>query len=122
MKTKILFLIAMLLILGSCKKESSHKISYMVTNSQSGFTISYSDANGMITTTHVNTLSQQDKKTIYTGYADEGSIVYASVSDTASNSFAQVFIFIDDKVYKQAMRGTNKTMPAMVSGTVPYGE
>jgi hypothetical protein len=94
----------------------------MVTNSQQGFTISYQNSDGTIVTTAFTTQSQQEKKLIYTGYVDEGSIVYASVKDTTTNSFAQVYIFIDDKVYKQAARGTDKNMPVMVSGTVPYAE
>ena len=119
-KSIILCIIALgLMILTSCEK-SQHQVSYFVTSSQSGFTISYLDEEGVIQTTSVTTQSASEKVTVYSFFADEGDIVYMSVTDTTVTSFVRARIYVDGKVYKEATRNDNNTMPVTVSGTIPY--
>jgi hypothetical protein len=121
MKKIIFFMIAAFIMLASgCEKSNSRKVSYFVTNSQAGFTVSYLDENGDIQSTYITTQSANDKKVLTTYMADAGDIVYVSVKDTATSSFVKVRIFIDDKIYKEASRTNDKTMPVTVSGTIPY--
>ena len=119
-KSVYIIIAAMVFLAAGCEKKDSRKVSYFVTNSQAGFNASYLDQDGNLQTVYVATASQTDKKTIYTYMADPGDIVYISVKDTATSSFVKVRIFVDDKVYKEASRTDNKTMPVTVSGTIPY--
>lgn len=116
----ILFLLIIVASFTACDKERERKISYFVTNSVDGFSISYRDADGLIQTTWIDTQSKTDKVVVYSYYADPGEIVYMSVTDTVSTSFVQAKIYVDDKVYKEASRTDNTTMPVTVSGSVPY--
>ena len=121
MKKILLLTIAALIMLSmGCEKSDTRKVSYFVTNSQAGFNVSYLDENGTIQSAFISTASANDKKVITTYMANEGDIVYISVKDTMTSSFVKVRIFIDDKIYKEASRTNDKTMPVTVSGTIPY--
>jgi|GEM_PF-1342281 len=121
MKKIFLLTIAALTMLGTgCEKSDTRKVSYFVTNSQAGFNVSYLDENGTIQSAYISTASANDKKVITTYLANDGDIVYISVKDTTTSSFVKVRIFIDDKIYKEASRTDDKTMPVTVSGTIPY--
>ncbi len=121
MKKIIIFLIvSVAVVFSACEKSNTQKVSYFVTNSQKGFNVSYLDETGTIQTTYITTQSANDKKVITTYLADPGDIVYVSVTDTTTSSFVKVRIFVNDKIYKEASRTDNKTMPVTVSGTIPY--
>jgi hypothetical protein len=119
-KISFLIIAALVILVSACEKSNSRKVSYFVTNSQAGFNVSYLDENGAIQSEYITTQSANDKKVLTTYMADAGDIVYISVKDTATTSYVKVKIFIDDKIYKEASRTNDKTMPVTVSGTIPY--
>lgn len=116
----LLIIIAVLFLFSSCSKnEGKKKVIYMVTNSQSGFNVSYADENGDLTSQYITVGSANEKKSIYSFTGNTGDIVYISVKDTATYSFPKIYIFVDGKVYKQDARTEQKLMPVTVSGTIP---
>lgn len=119
-KIIILAFFMLAVIFTACEKSNTQKVSYFVTNSQKGFNVSYLNEEGAIQTSYIATQSANDKKVITTYLADPGDIVYISVTDTTTSSFVKVRIFVNDKIYKEASRTDNKTMPVTVSGTIPY--
>lgn len=117
----LIIIITVIFLFSSCSKnENKKKVIYMVTNSQSGFNVSYANENGELTSQFVTTNSVTEKKNIYSFVGNSGDIVYISVKDTATFSFPKIFIFVDGKVYKQDARTDDKLMPVTVSGTIPY--
>jgi len=121
MKKILIFTIAASMLLTvSCETSNSRKVSYFVTNSQSGFSVSYLDENNTIQSSYISTGSKNDKIVVATYMADPGDIVYVSVLDTTTSSFVKVRIFVDDKIYKEASRTNENTMPVTVSGAIPY--
>lgn len=121
MKKIAIILMIIPFVLISCNKTAKQKkVMYMVTNSQAGFNASYLRADGTLFTEYRSTGSANDKVTLNSYLANQGDIVYISVLDTTKTSFVKVFVYIDGKVYKQASRTDNTTMPVTVSGTIPY--
>lgn len=104
----------------SCENErESVKVSYLVTNSNSGFTVSYQGEDGEIFKQNITTQSKDEKWTINFS-AKQGDFVYLSVLDTKANSFVKAMVIINNKVYKQASRTNDTTMPLVVSGVIPF--
>lgn len=119
-KIQLLALLIFLLPLAACEKADTHKVVYMVTNSDAGFTARYSLGDATVQNTIWTTHSKNDKTVVSSWLAESGDIVYISVLDTLPDSYVQVYIYVDGKVYKQASRTNNTTMPVTVSGVVPY--
>lgn len=121
MRKIAVILIIIPLVMISCNKAAKQKkVLYMVTNSQAGFKASYRQADGSLFSEYRATGSGNDKVTLTSYLANQGDIVYISVLDTAKSSFVTVFVYIDGKVYKQASRTDNATMPVTVSGIIPF--
>ncbi len=116
----IFLLIPLFLWLAACEKEDSHTVSYMVTNSETGFTARYSNEAPVVQTATYSTQSKSDKIVVSSWLAESGDIVYISVLDTTPDSYVQVRVYVDGKIYKQASRTNDNTMPVTVSGVVPY--
>lgn len=117
---KIIILLALSLAFISCEKEKDKKsVRYLVTESISGFTVTYTDENGeKQAPMSVVTGSEEDEWTM-SFMADQGQVVYLAVEDTMANSFTKVQIYVNGKVYKQAVRD-EKSPTVVVSGVVPY--
>ena len=119
---KILVIVASVLLFAACDNNDDHTVTYFVTRSESGFDATFIDENGLLNSSHFTTQSAAEKKAIYSCILKAGDIVYMSVKDTAADSYFQAKIFIDGKVYKEASRSDDKTMPVTLSGNVPYDE
>jgi len=117
---KIIIFLAAITLISCSKNEEVKTVKYMVTNSLSGFNVSYSKEDGSVVTEHITTASPSDKKNLYSFTAKSGDVFYISVTDTATYSFPQVYVFVDNKVFKQNARTDNKMMPVVVSGTIPF--
>lgn len=117
---KPFILLAILALFFACEKGSDQKeVTYLVTDSEAGYTLTFTDETGTKVKRDVVVASQDDEWR-YSFPADPGSIVYLSAVDTTINSFVKLIIYVDGKVYKQGMRSEDATKPVTVSGVVPY--
>ncbi|MFO7615442.1 MAG: hypothetical protein R6W71_12470 [Bacteroidales bacterium] len=122
MKYSILvFIIVPLVILSGCAKDSEQQVKYLITDSVSGFTVRYLDESGQIITDMITTQSAEDKWT-HEYSANDGDIVFVSVNYKDPLSAIKVQIYIDGKVYKQAVSKQDTISFITVSGVVPIRE
>lgn len=121
MKKILAFVSLVALMITACEKPLDQKmVKYFVTDSDAGFTVTYTNDEGVKQQpVRVNTASQ-DEEWEMSFMTDPGTVVYLSVLDTVPESFTRVMIYIDGKVYKQGVRNEDPTKPVVVSGTVPY--
>ena len=116
---KFIFIIPLILILFSCEKNREKKVSYIITNSVSGFDVNYVSADGALMSESVGSASAVDRWN-YNYIANEGDIVFVSAIYDDINSAITVQILIDGKVYKQGSSTHDTVKYVTVSGTVPF--
>jgi len=95
------------------------RITYYITDSDSGFDVKYRDANGELVNESVVTESDSDIWR-YDFVGEKGDIVFISAIYYDSNSKLKVQLRMDGKVYKEAYSEYDTTNFIVVSGTVPY--
>ena len=116
---QIIIVFLLVCIFYSCENEREEvMVKYLVTNSNSGFTVSYKTPKGIIKQ-YVPT-PNKNYKWSYSFSAVRGDIVYLTVLDTISASFPKAQIIIENKVFKEASRTNDSLMPVVVSGTIPF--
>jgi len=114
-----ILIIIMGIALSSCNKNNEHSVSYMITNSISGFDVNYRDADGVLITETIEAQSAQDRWN-YNFSGEEGDIVFVSAKYTDINSAVLIQIKIDGKVYKEGSSTSDTTKYLTVSGTIPF--
>lgn len=124
---KLIILFAISALFFSCEKDEDMKsVKYLVSNSESGFTVIFTDENGEKQPAQAVPAASTDDEWVMTFSAEPGNVVYLAVTDTVRTSFVQVKIFVDGKVYKQGSRakdpsiGEQNLIPVVVSGVVPF--
>jgi hypothetical protein len=121
MKTRIYIASLIVLAITACEKPLDQKmVKYFVTDSDAGFTVTYTNSEGVKQNPMWVDAASQDQEWEMSFMAEPGQVVYLSVLDTVPESFTRVMIYIDGKVYKQGVRDEDPTKPVVVSGTVPY--
>ncbi|HRY99406.1 MAG TPA: hypothetical protein P5550_10165 [Bacteroidales bacterium] len=114
-------LILLLALMGACEKPLDMKmVKYFITDSDAGFTVTYTNEKGEKQAPLPVVTASQDEEWEMEFMAEAGTIVYLSVLDTVPESFTRVMIYVDGKVYKQGVRNEDPTKPVVVSGTIPY--
>lgn len=111
-----------LLFLGfiSCERNDNElKVTYQVTESDSGFDVYYLDENDELIYEEVITNSEEDEW-IYSFTGERGDVVYVSTIYYDINSKVKVRIFLDEKVYKEGISRYDTASFLVVSGTIPY--
>jgi len=116
---RIIYFLPLLLLVFSCEKSQEKQISYIISQSVSGFDVNYRVADGTLVKEHIETASAQDKWQ-YSFTADQGDIVFVSAIYKDISSAINVQILIDGKVYKQGSSSQDTVKYVTVSGTVPY--
>lgn len=120
MKNIIISFILLSLFFVSCEHErESVKVTYLVTNSNNGFAVSYQGENGEVIKKNITTQSKDEEWKVNFSFK-QGDIVYLSVLDTEANSFVKAMVIVDGKVFKQSSRTNDTTMPIVVSGAIPF--
>jgi len=105
-------------MLAACAKDPGRQVKYLVTDSVSGFTIRYLNDAGQIITGQIVTQSAEDIWQ-YEFIAHDGDIVFVSANYKDPLSAIKVQIYIDGKVYKQAVSKQDTISFITVSGVVP---
>ena len=108
-----------MLIMFSCQKAKEKQVSYIITNSISGFDVNYRVADGSLVKQRVEASSAQDRWQ-YSYTAEEGDIVFVSAIYKDISSAITVQVLIDGKVYKQGSSSQDTVRYVTVSGTVPF--
>ena len=122
MKNSILIIIIVpLVILFGCAKDKERQVKYVITDSVSGFTVRYLNDAGQIITDQVITQSAEDIWQ-HEFTANDGDIVFVSANYKDPLSAIKVQIYIDGKVYKQAVSKQDTISFITVSGIVPLRE
>jgi len=119
MKKLILFVLVITAFLVSCQKEELKQVVYRITNSASGFSVSYLASDGSLQTENITTGSAADTWT-YSYEAEKGAIVFVSASYKDINSAVKVQVLIEGKIYKEGSSIADTTNFVTVSGTIPY--
>jgi len=117
---KLLLGILVLIAFSACDKyDQQKKISYFITDSDSGFEVYYLDKEGNISFEQVTTNSEDDEW-VYSFEGEKGDIVYLSVIYYDINSKVRSRILIDNKIYKEgySVQDTGRFMT--ISGTIAY--
>ena len=122
MKNIILIIIIVpLVILFGCAKDNERQVKYLITDSVSGFTVRYLNDAGQIIADQVITQSAEDIWQ-YTFTSNDGDIVFVSANYKDPLSAIKAQIYIDGKVYKQAVSKQDTISFITVSGIVPLRE
>ena len=117
---KYFLLILVILLISACEKFDEEKqVSYLISDCESGFNVTYSDENGTLIKKDVITSSAEDKWT-YSFESKKGEIIYISAIYKDINSEINVQILVDDKLFKQASSKYDTLNFVTVSGTIPY--
>lgn len=117
---KIIILAIISVFLYSCEKEKDMKrVKYLVTDSVSGFTVTYTNEDGEKQAPMSVAVGSEEDEWTMSFMAEQGQVVYLSVEDTVTNSFTRLQIYVDGKVYKQGVKD-DKSPNVVVSGVVPF--
>ena len=122
-KTMIKKLILMLIIISGvigCElKDQDVKVTYIVTDSDSGFDVYYQNSDQELIFENVETNSEEDEWN-YTFVAERGDIVFMSVIYYDVNSKVRTMIKLDEKIYKEGISRYDTVNFLVISGTIPY--
>lgn len=106
--------------MSSCEKFSEEKqVSYLVSDCETGFNVTYRDKKGTLIKEEINAVSAEDKWE-YSFTGRQGEIVYVSAIYKDINSEINVSIIINEKTFKQASSKYDTLNFVTVSGTIPY--
>ncbi len=119
MLKRTFLLILVILSLSACEKNEYKLVKYLVTDSESGFNVTYRNSSGATVSEEISVASTEDEWT-YTYKAEKGDIVYVSAIYKDINSKIKVAVLINGKVYKQASSKYDTINFVTVSGTIAY--
>jgi hypothetical protein len=116
-----LFLMLLLPLVLSCEKQIDKvKVTYRIINFQDDITVNYKHDSDTLINVKVEGPYTLATPWVFNFQAEPGQVVYVSMTDTVSNSFSRVQILLDGKIYKEKSRTTDRFMPVVVSGVVPF--
>ena len=122
-KPMIKKLILLLIIISgviSCElKDQDVRVTYIVTDSDSGFDVYYQNSDQELIFEKVETNSEEDEWR-YTFVGERGDIVFMSVIYYDVNSKVRAMIKIDEKIYKEGISRYDTVSFLVISGTIPY--
>jgi hypothetical protein len=119
MKKLILMLIIISGVIGCELKDQNVKVTYIVTDSDSGFEVYYQNSDQELIFEKVDTNSEEDEWR-YTFIGERGDIVFMSVIYYDVNSKVRAMIKLDEKIYKEGISRYDTASFLVVSGTIPY--
>ena len=120
MKRVLILSIIMTFAFASCeRKTEAVAVTYMITDSDSGFDVRYRDSQGELISEQVETQSESDVWR-YVFDSDPGGIVFVSANYYDVNSKIKVRILLDGKIFREASSWYDTSNFVVVSGTVPY--
>lgn len=112
--------ILVILLMSACEKYDEEKqVSYIISDCESGFNVTYSDENGTLIKKDISTSSAEDKWS-YSFDSKQGEIIYVSAIYKDISSVINVQILVDEKLFKQASSKYDTLNFVTVSGTIPY--
>lgn len=118
-KKLILLLIIISGVIGCELKDQDVRVTYIVTDSDSGFDVYYQNSDQELIFEKVETNSEEDEWK-YTFIAERGDIVFMSVIYYDVNSKVRAMIKLDEKIYKEGISRYDTASFLVVSGTIPY--
>ncbi len=118
-KKLILMLIIVSGVIGCELKDQNVKVTYIVTDSDSGFEIYYQNSDQELIFEKVITNSEEDEWR-YTFIGERGDIVFMSVIYYDLNSKVRAMIKLDEKIYKEGISRYDTVNFLVISGTIPY--
>ncbi len=118
-KKLILMLIILSGVIGCELKDQDVKVTYIVTDSDSGFELYYQNNEKELVYEKVITNSEEDEWK-YTFVGERGDIVFMSVIYYDVNSKVRAMIKLDEKIYKEGISRYDTASFLVVSGTIPY--
>ncbi len=117
---KLLILITFISGFVGCElKDNDVKVTYFVTDSDSGFEVYYRNSEQELVYEKVITQSEEDEWK-YTFVGERGDIVFMSVIYYDVNSKVRTMIKLDEKIYKEGISRYDTASFLVVSGTIPY--
>lgn len=120
MNRKILIIIIFITTLISCEKNDEQRnLTYRVSENESGFVVTYKNANGEMITETVDISSGEDVWE-YSFKAQEGDIYYVSAIYKDINTGIRVQALIDGKTAGQNSSLYDTLLYVITSGTIPY--
>lgn len=118
-KKLILMLIIISGVIGCELKDQNVKVTYIVTDSDSGFEVYYQNSDQELIFEKVDTNSEEDEWR-YTFIGERGDIVFMSVIYYDVNSKVRAMIKLDEKIYKEGISRYDTVNFLVISGTIPY--
>jgi len=100
-------------------KDQQVKVTYIVTDSDSGFDVYYQNSDQELTFEHVVANSEQDEWR-YKFMGERGDIVFMSVIYYDLNSKVRAMIKLDEKIYKEGISRYDTASFLVISGAIPY--
>ncbi len=117
---KLILMIIFISGLISCEmKDNDVKVTYIVTDSDSGFELYYQNNEKELVYEKVITNSEEDEWK-YTFVGERGDIVFMSVIYYDVNSKVRAMIKLDEKIYKEGISRYDTASFLVISGTIPY--
>ncbi|MBP6978203.1 MAG: hypothetical protein PHD61_09660 [Bacteroidales bacterium] len=120
MKRLLILSVVMIFTFASCEVAVEEvAVTYLITDSDSGFDVRYRDSRGELISVQVKTQSESDVWR-YTFGTNPGEIVFVSANYYDINSKIKVRILLDGKIFREASSLYDTSNFVVVSGTVPY--
>lgn len=94
-------------------------VTYLITDSDSGFDVRYRDAEDDLVFEKVETSSESDIWK-YTFPAEAGDILFIAANYYDVNSKIRIRILLDNKIFREASSHYDTVNFVVVSGTVPF--
>ena len=118
-KPSMIFLLTIFSLIACDQAVEGVAVTYVVTDSDSGFDVRYRNADGKLVSETVVTDSETDVWK-YAFETDPGEIVFISANYYDVNSKIRVRILVDGKIIREASSLYDTANFVVVSGTVPY--
>jgi hypothetical protein len=118
-KLSMIFILTIFSLIACDQAVEEVAVTYMVTDSDSGFDVRYRNTDGELVSEKVTTDSETDVWK-YVFEADPGEIVFISANYYDVNSKIRVQIMLDGKIFREASSRYDTTDFVVVSGTVPW--
>lgn len=117
--SRVFFLLAIFSLISCDQSIHEVQVTYLVTDSDSGFDVRYRNSEGEVIYEQVETGSESDVWD-YSFMADPGQILFVSTNYYDVASKIKVRILLDGKIFREASSRYDTSNFVVVSGTVPY--
>jgi len=114
-------LVFILVAFYACEKQNDKvKITYRILNFENGFTVYYKNLSDTLMKKNVEGAYTLATPWVFNFMAEPGNIVYISMIDTTLESYSKVQVLVNGKIYKEKSRTSDRFMPVVVSGVIPF--